>query len=170
MKLNLTPFQHPSPYPALQNVAEDPALAEVLLSGYCGERSELTTILQYAYHSLECTEVASEYSNILRGIFYVETIHMELLGNCIRKLGGNIEYLLPLQEKKISWQASVVNYLKTPLEMITDDIEGEKLAAKFYSDMAMKTNQQDIAHLLRRLSEDEKLHVRMLEQLKIRLY
>lgn len=170
MILNLNPYQAPQPYPALRNVKPDKGLANALSHGYCGERSELSTVMQYAYHSLQCKEKAAEYSQMLRGIFYVETLHMDFLGNCVRMLGEEPQYLLPLNEKKIEWQSGVIDYMDSPAHMLEADITGEQFAVKFYMEMAASTKQPEISELLSRLAEDEKLHVRILDKLHKRLF
>lgn len=170
MRLNLSNYQIQAPYPALRNIQPDKGLADELLQGYSGERSELTTILQYAYHSLNCRNIANEFSNMIQGIFYVETLHMNFLGNCIKNLGGDVEYVIPLNEKNVSWQASMVNYMDTPAQMLLTDIQGEKFAAKFYQEMAAQSPQTCVTDLLNRLAEDEKLHVNMLEKLYERMF
>lgn len=169
MKLDLGPYQAPQTYPVLRNVRQDKVLAQTLLNGYCGEKSELTTVLQYAHHSLKCKNRAQQIYNTLRGIFYVETLHLELLGECAARLGGDVEYMLALKEKSVCWQASLVEYSRTPMQMLKDDIQGERFAVDFYTDTARSVKQHDISALLSRLAEDEKLHVKLLTDLSHRI-
>ena len=170
MQIDLRPYQAHISYPELRHVKPDKVLAQTLLQGYSGERSELTTVLQYAYHSLRCEERIKEVSKTLRGIFYVETLHMEFLGNCVRRLGGNVEYVLTLGEKRIGWQSDMINYMRTPAQMLVEDIKGEKYAAAFYEDVSASTRQSDIAALLAQLAEDERLHIRILSKLYDRYF
>lgn len=165
MILNLENFQAPAPYPAVHNVRQDKQLAAKLMEGYSGETSELTTVLQYAYHSLRCKKRYSKISQTIRGIFYVEALHMEFLGDCICKLGGDAHYILKLREKSICWQASMVEYGASPAQMLLADIQGEKYAAAFYEETAATVNQPEISSLLTRLAEDEKLHIRIFTDL-----
>lgn len=165
MTLNLSRFQARRPYPAPRHIHPDRELAVRLMEGYSGEYSELTTTLQYAYHSLLCKEGFEELSLTMRGIFYVETLHMELLGDCINRLGGEPLYLLTLRENMVPWQAAVVQYEYTPEKMLLADIKGEKGAAAFYEELAAGVEQADIARLMARLAEDERLHARMLTEL-----
>lgn len=170
MTLDLTPYQAPLPYPAVRTVQPDPRVISTLMSGYCGVTSEMTTVLQYGYHSLRCKKQYEEISRAMRGIFYVETIHMELLGSCLCKLGVDPHYLWSLQEKKIWWQSSVVEYKSTPAEMLVADIQGEKGAVRYYLEGAATIQQPDIAALMARLAEDEKLHAQMLTDLYHRFF
>lgn len=165
MVLNLGRYQAPQPYPIVNNVYPDEKLAATLADAYSGITSELTTSLQYAYHSLQIQDKYSEISDIIRGIFHVETLHMELLGDCIRKLGGDIHYIVTLQDRPLSWQASFVNYESTPENMLLADIKGEEYAAAFYEETSAIATQADIANLLARLAKDERLHESMFKKL-----
>lgn len=165
MILDLNKYRADAPYPSVGNVRKDKKLAATLMEGYSGEMSELTTVLQYAYHSLRCKRRHNAIYEVLRGIFYIETIHMELLGDCIAKLGANTEYTIRLREKTICWQAAVVEYESSPAKMLLADIQGEKGAVAFYEGTAATLNQPDIAKLLMRLAEDERLHVKLLTDL-----
>lgn len=165
MIIDLERYQAAMPYPEVHNVKPDKQLADKLLEGYSGESSELTTVLQYAYHSLKLQKRYNLVSEVVRGIFYVETLHMNFLGDCISKLGGDAKYMLALREKSIYWQASLVNYESTPSQMIMANIQGEKLAVSFYEETAAITKQPAIANLLLRLAEDEKLHLHIFTEI-----
>lgn len=171
MTIDLDRFQAKEPYPELRNVRPDKRLAAHLLEGYSGETSELTTILQYAYHSLMCKKRYAEVSETIRGIFHVETLHLEFLGDCICRLGAPVQYQLALREKKLFWQASVVEYADTPAKMILADIRGEKEAAAFYEQAAETAkNQPPIAAMLSRLAADERLHIQIFTDLYNRYF
>lgn len=170
MMLDLEQYQADLPYPAVRNVHTDKRLAARLMGGYCGASSEMTTVLQYAYHSLRCKKNYDEVSKVMRGIFYVETLHMEFLGECICKLGGDVHYMIELKEKSIYWQSCLVEYKSSPSQMLLADIQGERYAAAFYEETAAMVSQPDIAKLLARLAEDEKLHVRILSDLYSRTF
>lgn len=166
MILDLKHYQVDLPYPPLKNVRPDKQLAAKLAEGYSGERSELTTVMQYAYHSLQCKRRYAEISQIIKGVSYVETIHLELLGECVGRLGLDTKYTLSLKEKSIPWQANVVEYYSTsPGKMLQADIRGEEYAANFYEEMARTINQPDIAALMARLAKDERMHIQIFTDL-----
>lgn len=165
MIIDLEKYRADAPYPAIKNVRQDRRLVATLMQAYSGESSETTTIMQYAYHSLLCKKNYNEISRVMRGIYYVETLHQEYLGDCIYKLGGELQYVFILQKKSLSWQSAVINYENTPAKMLYADIEGEKGAAAFYTNTAAMVNQPQVADLLYRLAEDENLHVKMLTAL-----
>lgn len=149
------------PYPPVRIAHPDAIMAAKLVEGYSGRHSELTTVLQYANHSLQCKGKNHELSILLRGIFYVETLHMELLGECIAALGGEIPYNLTAEPNAECWYATLVDYESQPAAILQADITGEKQAADFYIKTAAECKQPELAQLLLRLAEDEKLHYRL---------
>lgn len=169
MTIDLKQYQDPMPYPTIFRLRQDQEITRRIMSGYSGAASELSTVLQYAQHSLRCKNY-SEVSETMRGIFYVETLHMELLGDVLCKLGGNAEYIMSVQEKNIYWQASMVNYSSAPSSMLRLDIEGEKGAVAFYEQTAKMTDQPELKSLMLRLAEDERLHVKILSDLYSRYF
>ena len=170
MVLRLDRYHANLPYPQVNRVHEDKELITYLIQPYSGENSELKTVMQYAYHSLCCKEKYREVSQMMRGIFYIETMHLELIGDVIIKLGGNPQYVLSLQHHQIAWQSSVIDYETHPEQMLLADIEGEKGSAAFYQQASEIVEQADIARLLARLALDEQLHHRMLTDLYGRLF
>lgn len=166
MIIDLKSYQAKGSYPEVNVLRIDKKLAELVAEGYSGVSSELTTVLQYAHHSLRCKEKFTRISETMRGIFYVETLHMELLGGLLNRLRGDAQYRYSVQERNLVWQADAVEYLKTPSQMILADIEGEKGAAQYYEQLAATfAGQSDFSKLMLRLAEDEKLHIRILSDL-----
>lgn len=155
----LTKYQVNLPYPIVTGLQHNYDQAKMLIEGYSGSISELTTVSQYAYHKVKCNRYKEIYDT-LEGIFLVETLHLELLGDCINQLGVDPRYYItPIQ--KISWTSNFVDYKQTPSEMILADINGEIEAAQYYLRTAQKIENNKIEPLLLRLAEDEKLHVRI---------
>lgn len=165
MILDLDRYHVDLPYPTVNRVRKDKELIKTLLQPYSGEHSELTTLLQYAHHSLCCKDKYKEVSKMMRGIFYIETMHLEFIGDILVKLGVDPKYIIALKQKQIDWQPSVISYETRPSRMLLADIEGEKGAAAFYEQASESTKQPEVAKLLARLALDEHLHHRMLSDL-----
>lgn len=72
----------------MRNVRPDAQLMAKLTEAYSGEASELTTSLLYSYQNVKCSNKYAKIAEPIRGVFYVETLHLEMLGNTIIKLGG----------------------------------------------------------------------------------
>lgn len=153
------------PYPHITGLNPNKRQAMLLMSGYSGVSSELTTVTQYAYHKLKCTRIKELYE-ALQGIFLVETHHLELLGHCINQLGVDPKYNMFLNnQKSISWISDAVNYKSSLNEIILTDIEGEKGAVRYYEDTAKIIENKKIEALLLRLAKDEALHVEIFTEL-----
>lgn len=153
------------PYPVVSGLKPNKKQAMLLMEGYCGITSELSTVAQYAYHRLKCEKNYAELATVLQGIFLVETHHMALLGNCVNQLGVDPRYYMHLGQKNICWQADVINYKNTVKEMIFADIEGEKGATSYYLQTAKTIGNEKIEPLLLRLAKDEELHMKIFSDL-----
>lgn len=152
------------PYPVVSGLKPDKKQARILMEGYCGSKSELTTVTQYAYHHLNCLG-NEEIAKTIHGIFLVETHHLELLGKCLIQLGEDPKYFVTSGGRQSFWQAGLVDYKKTMKEILLADIEGEKGAFDYYLKTAQIINNDKISPLLLRLAEDERLHYRMFVEL-----
>lgn len=162
--MNLEKYHIDLPYPKVNGIGINKKQAELLIQGYSGQISELTTVTQYAFHKIKCIKNKEIYDT-LQGIFLVETHHLELLGNCINLLGTEPQYKIPLTNQLIHWQADVLNYETTLKDMISADIQGEKQAVHYYEETAKIIGNEKIKSLLLRLAEDEKLHVTIFTKL-----
>ena len=167
--MNIENYHVDSPYPKISGLSPNNKQAKLLMEGYSGQTSELSTVTQYAFHKIKCMRNKEIYDT-LQGIFLVETHHLELLGNCINMLGVEPYYKMSIIHKSISWQADVINYENTIKEMILTDIEGEKQAVKYYEETANIIGNEKIRVLLLRLAEDEKLHVKIFTDLYNRYF
>ena len=65
-----------SPYPEVTGIKPDRRQAMLLMSGYSGQVSELSTVTQYAYHKIKCEKKQGALFATLQGIFLVETHHI----------------------------------------------------------------------------------------------
>jgi bacterioferritin len=157
-------YQMDIAYPDVAGIRPNKAQAMMLMEGYCGAVSELSTVTQYAYHHIRCGRY-DEIAQTIKGIFFVEALHMELLGKCIARLGVDPRYFTYSKQGQSFWHAGVVNYEESVRDMLWADIEGEKGAVDFYLITAERIGNPVVANLLLRLAEDEKLHVRMFTDL-----
>lgn len=162
--MNIEKYHANLSYPVVNGLNYNKVQAMLLMEGYSGQFSELSTVIQYSYHKIKSMK-NREIAETLQGIFLVETHHLELLGNCINQLGMDPRYYIYLNQKPIVWQADVVNYATSVKEMVLADIEGEKRAVQYYIETAKIIDNEKIAKLLLRLSEDEKLHVEIFTNL-----
>lgn len=157
------------PYPAVTGLKPSKRQAQLLMEGYSGASSELTTVTQYAYHHLHFL-ANKELAQTIKGVFLVETHHLELLGRCLIQLGEDPRYVLYHRQHRLDWQAGLVDYCQNPEAMLLADIAGEKGAAEYYVKTAEAIDDYRIAPLLLRLAEDERLHYQLFSSLHRRYF
>ncbi len=156
-------YRADAPYPVPEKLPINPRWARVLMSDYSGKSSELTAITQYIYHHMEFDALDAGIAKCLRSIAMVEMKHLELLGECIRRLGAAPRFFSEAGERKRYWNASLINYGRRPKEMLELDLRAERQAIQNYEKTILRISDLGIKKLIRRIILDEKLHVGILE-------
>ena len=148
-----------APYP---EVAGDIDLATVALlkEDYAGGKGELTVVTQYVFQSGRTTDNDS-YANGILQIAITEMMHLDMLGDAIVALGGNPSF----DNGKYYWCASNVNYAMSYKDMLKANIVAESDAIANYEKHIAMTKNESVKALLRRIVEDEKLHLKFFEEL-----
>lgn len=151
------------PYPLVQVENPNIEYAKILLEDYAGEGGEDTAIHRYLYQSI----VKDELSTALEQIAKVEMRHLEILGKLIWKLGyppayytvdSNIECILP-------WNGNYIDYSIDLKEILLEDIDKEMKAIRRYQKHIEEIGDCYIKQILKRIIEDEEIHVVCLQSL-----
>lgn len=156
------------PYPEVRVNKKDIEVAKDLLNSYAGRISEDTAIHNYVFQHMMQDD--KELKQILEGISIVEMHHLEILGQLIFALG-----LTPLfasvEEDHTKWfSGSYVNYEKNWQQTLQNNIFNEQVAIRNYEKIILKTNDENVKHILKRIILDERIHIeiftKLLEQIK----
>lgn len=151
------------PYPTPRVEKKNLEYANILSFAYAGSVSEETAVHQYLYQSFTLDK---EYGDILEKIAIVEMRHLDLLAQTIYLLGKEPKYETTTTEyQTISWNADYVPYPSTLSDMLKIDIEAETMAIRNYKADINKIDDPYIQELLRRIIEDEQLHLKIFEDL-----
>lgn len=85
------------PYPAVQVKEKNQAYANLLSIDYCGSVSEMSAITQYI-NNVNCMSCEKcPMAKTILGIAMAEMIHLQMLGELIFLLGGNIDFVARYQ-------------------------------------------------------------------------
>lgn len=161
-------FQMNIPYPKIKVEKKDIEIAKDLLNSYAGRISEDSAVHDYVFQMMMQDD--GEIKKILRGIAIVEMHHLEILGKLIYALG-----LTPLfasvSDNRTKWfSGEYVNYERNWEQILRDNIFQEEMAIKNYERIILKTNDENIKYILKRIILDERVHIeiftRLLEQIK----
>lgn len=158
--------QMQNPYPMPKNLKPDIRKANLLQTAYSGQQSsELTALTQYIYHHLEAEKDYGQIAKTLWKIAIMEMRHLDMLGSCIRQLGGDPRFLDLTRGRKNFWSAGAIHYGKNMREMLEADLQGERQAIACYEHIVENIQDPAIEALLQRIIEDEQGHIHTLNGL-----
>lgn len=149
------------PYPIVKVEKPNLAYASILLNDYAGITSELTAICQYSYQFFIKDKTSPKLALMLEKIAQVEMKHLELLGKTIFLLGVNPKYkYVDITGRHLkSWEGKLVNYETDEKKLLIENIKSEYRQIDAYEKHIKIINDIYIKKLLRRIIEDEKIHI-----------
>lgn len=151
------------PYPKIQVERKDIEIAKDLLNAYAGRVSEDSAIHDYVFQMM--MQDNEDIKKILKGISIVEMHHLEILGKLIYALG-----LTPLfasvEDNHTKWfSGEYVNYEKNWEQTLRDNIYQEEAAIRNYEKIILKTKDENVKHILKRIILDERMHIEIFTKL-----
>ncbi len=156
------------PYPQIKVERKSLKIAQFLKHLYTSNESELTAVLQYSYESFIVEN--EEMRKIIRDISIVEMHHLEILGKTIQLLGEEPMFFERNYCEELYWNSDYVYYdtdLKTILEI---NIEQEKKAIRNYQMVLNVIDDIFVKELIKRILEDEYLHLEIFMKLQQKQY
>ena len=154
------------PFPTTDGICPDAYSLAVISPAYASSTGELNAILQYLYHFFNFKKHGYiEYAETLESIAIAEMLHLKLLGETITALGA---YPLFCQNPPTGYNfysTKYVSYSCNLVNMIEDDIVGERHAICQYSKMLTRLKNEQIKKIVSRILEDEKLHLETLKDI-----
>jgi bacterioferritin len=162
---DLMPYRLPEPYPVPVNLSPNRHQAMLLSLPYAGKNSELTALTQYFVHELTYVPEYSEIARQTMQIAVIEMFHMEMIGGCIKQLGGNVDLIAYGGNGPQYWSGKYINYGKNIKDRILLDIKGEQDCINQYKRVIAKTNSSAINALLQRIIGDEEHHIVLLKSM-----
>ncbi len=164
--MNMEQFASPLPYPPLEGIRPNSGDLYRIRSNYSGLISELSAITQYVYHQLNAKEEGFDHiGSTLLSIAQVEMRHLNIFGSIILKLGGDPRFLYQEGCNLVYWNGSLIDHCRHIPQMLLQDIQLEEETIACYLHQAEATCQPPLAAVLRRIVEDEKIHVKVLQSL-----
>ncbi len=150
------------PYPKVTVTEENKPYARLISGAYAGPGSESTAIAQYTFHN-HFTEEYPDVFTALKYITVVETTHLRLLGDLIKRLG-----LIPIYatyETNTYWKGSYPDYNTEIGKLIAADMQGERDAIAHYNRLIRQIRDEGMRELFRRIIMDEERHIEVLRPL-----
>lgn len=165
--INFKNFMLNKSYPKVTTTSKDIVLQNQLLNVYTGRSSELTCINQYIYQSFitntpNALSNLNHLSNLLMEIAKVEMHHLRILAKILVSMGANPKFCTHVDNNDAIcnyWSGSYVKYITSIPDFLKQNIEGEKMAIREYTNIIESTNDENIKEILERIIEDEKSHI-----------
>ncbi|NPV93057.1 MAG: bacterioferritin [Firmicutes bacterium] len=158
-------YSLPEPYPEVRVTAKNRFYAQLLLEDYASETSELDAINQYLYHSFRFKQWnLGDLAELEEGISIIEMRHMEMLAELILKLGGDPRYWVIRDNDQRYYSTSSVYYGHSVLDMLSADIEAERIAIVNYRRHAGMINDPYVRAVINRIVRDEEYHLQLFSE------
>lgn len=160
------PCRVQKPYPSTQINSQNLAIAGMLMDAFGSANSETTGLTQYLSHShtIDNEEIADQ----LLCVALVEMKHLDMLGNMIVALGGDLRFW---KSNKSYWDGGLIGYGDTLCDKLSLDVLSEQEAISGYAHLIRQIGaindpaSSQVVAVLKRIQEDEEVHLAMFKDL-----
>jgi bacterioferritin len=171
MDADMSPYHMPDPYPVPVNLLPNAEEAKLLSIAYAGVNSEMTALSQYVVHHESCADTNPDISHDILQIGIIEMFHLDMLGSCIKQLGGSVDMINRYVKPEQYWTSKNVKYGSDLLSRLAIDIQSENDCINGYRRIISRLKNPALTDLLFRIIADEELHItlfnRMIDKLTL---
>lgn len=157
-------FQASAPYPPVRADERNPLYGRMMLDNMGGQHSEMSTVSIYLYNNLLIDDDA-RLSGIFKQVSIVEMHHLHIFGEIARLMGENPRLWTHQGRQMHYWTPAYNTYALELKPMLLNSITREKLTIQKYQNQCAKIHDTYITECLKRIIEDEELHVKLFEAL-----
>lgn len=152
-----------TPYPAVISKHRNPHDIKILMTLYSGTNGEITAVMEYIYQHFVLKATNREAADIFKEFSVKEMHHMELLADAICALGGDPKFFNHNIDR--FWCANILSCDKRLGNIIMRNLTAERCGYAAYTAASEKVSNSTVAALLKRIAEDEKEHIIILNDL-----
>lgn len=156
--------QAAAPYPPIQVEGRCGRYADMMLSNVGGSVSEMTAVALYLYDNLIIAELP-EVAEVFRRIAVVEMRHLGIFGALTRCLGGDPRLWSRQGGRQTWWTPGYLSYTPKLAPLLRIALREERYAIQKYTRQSEVIRDRYVVANLRRVIQDEEIHVCVLEQL-----
>jgi len=160
MDIKNLPTSAEGAYPEVMITTKDRNTANILQNLYCDCNSETEAVLGYIYQYYITQPMEEDIAEIFEKISITEMRHHELLGKTIVKLGGVPYYV---NGRNMPFRISCINPTRNLKEILRNNIKDEERAIENYERAIDRIDNESIKDLLKRIIEDEQVHLKTLQ-------
>lgn len=163
-RCGITAYEAPGPYPAVEVTGPNPRYAGVMLSNVGGSNSEMTAVALYFYDRLVTWEVP-EVAEVFRRIDMVEMHHLEIFGELSRMLGADPRLWRRQSGRAIWWTPGYLQYTQCLGALLRVAVREEENIIRKYEEQASWIRDFHVVENLRRVIQDEEVHLEIFREL-----
>ncbi|MDR0946364.1 MAG: peptidoglycan-binding protein [Ruminococcus sp.] len=164
MDADMSPYHLPDPYPVPVNLLPNAEESALLSVAYAGVNSEMTALSQYVVHHETCADTNPDISHDILQIGIIEMFHLDMLGSCIKQLGGSV-YMINRYGKPQYWTSKNIKYGNDLISRLKIDIQSENDCINSYRRIISRLKNPALIDLLARIIKDEELHITLFNQM-----
>jgi bacterioferritin len=158
MDADMSPYHLPDPYPVPVNLLPNNEESALLSLAYAGVNSEMTALSQYVVHHETCSDTNPDISHDILQIGIIEMFHLDMLGSCIKQLGGSVD-LVSRCGRPQYWTSKNVKYGNDLISRLKINIQSENDCIYSYRYIISRLRNEALINLLNRIIGDEQLHI-----------
>lgn len=157
------------PYPEIKVTELNETYGLMILDNVGGMNSETSAICQYIYdHAIAGKDFIGLKQTFLN-ISMVEMHHLDIFMELSLKLGMNPRWWTCLEDQCSYWSPSYLNYPNQVFEVLQTAIDSEYQTIEKYLNQIQIIKDPYIVAILKRIIEDEELHIKILKQWEAKL-
>jgi bacterioferritin len=165
MDADMSPYHLSDPYPVPVNLSPNLEESALLSIAYAGVNSEMTALSQYVVHHETCADTNPAISHDILQIGIIEMFHLDMLGSCIKQLGGSVDMINRYTKPQQYWTSKNIKYGNDLISRIKIDIQSENDCIESYRRIISRLKNEALQNLLFRIIADEELHITLFNQM-----
>lgn len=152
-------------YPVIGELKKNMCYAKEMLSNIGSANSEMSAVSIYTYNSVRLKTCNENLDQIFSHIAMVEMHHLEMFATLAYQLGADPRLWYYEHGKMCYWSPSYNQYPTKICTMLQNSLDGELAAIKKYTEQMEVINDKTVVACLKRIIEDEKVHVHIFTNL-----
>ncbi|NCE64263.1 rubrerythrin family protein [Pseudoflavonifractor sp. 524-17] len=152
------------PYPEVRVEGRNPRYAQAMLSNIGGVSSEMSAVSLYFYNHLITGRIET-VAAVFREVSIVEMHHLKIFGELALQLGADPRLWAVQRGRQIWWSPDYIQYARKLRPLLHEAMRSERMAIQKYESQARWIQDPGIQANLRRIIEDEKIHLELFSQL-----
>ncbi len=156
--------QAPEPYPPVRAEGRNPRYGAAMLDNMGGNCSEMSTVGRYLYAQM-VTAGMPEVAEALRELSIVEMHHLHIFGTLAVQLGMDPRLWSVRQGRRCWWSPEYLQYPRRLGPILQYALREEQAAIRKYENQLRWIRDGSIVEQLRRILQDEQIHVELLTTL-----